>query len=291
VPEPDLDQAALYTYAQVDVSRTLRLTLGASADRVGAGLVDEQSVNPKLGLVWHPSNRVAVRAAFFETLEGSLTSSKQTPQPRLEPTEIAGFTQFLFAANGEQASVSGVGVDVEVAPRVFAGVEHARREANIPIVLAFPPPLSVVNVVPEVRDETQDRAYLYWTPTETMTLSAEYQYDRIEDRPIGLFGFTRMKAQRLPVELRYFGATGFTAGLRVSLVDQEGEFQQAGPGQDRFRVVDASIGYRLPKRRGVLSLNVDNLFDESFRFQDIDPENPSIMPERMAYLRFTFAFD
>jgi hypothetical protein len=36
---------------------------------------------------------------------------------------------------------------------------------------------------------------------------------------------------------------------------------------------------------------VDNLFDERFRFQDIDPENPSIMPERMAYLRFTVAFD
>jgi hypothetical protein len=36
---------------------------------------------------------------------------------------------------------------------------------------------------------------------------------------------------------------------------------------------------------------VANLFDENFRFQDVDPGNPSIMPGRMAYLRFTFAFD
>jgi hypothetical protein len=43
--------------------------------------------------------------------------------------------------------------------------------------------------------------------------------------------------------------------------------------------------------RGVLSFNVDNAFDEDFHFQDVDPENPSIMPERMAYLRFTLALD
>ena len=50
------------------------------------------------------------------------------------------------------------------------------------------------------------------------------------------------------------------------------------------------LGYRLPKRRGVLSLNVANLFDKDFRYQDIDPENPSVVPERFAYFRFTLAF-
>ncbi len=62
-------------------------------------------------------------------------------------------------------------------------------------------------------------------------------------------------------------------------------------GEDDFWIVDLSLGYRLPNRRGVLSLNVDNLLDEEFRFQDLDPENPSIMPERMAYFRFTLSFD
>jgi outer membrane receptor protein involved in Fe transport len=67
--------------------------------------------------------------------------------------------------------------------------------------------------------------------------------------------------------------------------------QEYAQGEDSFSVVDVSVGYRLPKRRGVLSLNVDNLLDEDFRFQDVDSENPSLMPERMAYLRFTFSFD
>jgi outer membrane receptor protein involved in Fe transport len=110
-----------------------------------------------------------------------------------------------------------------------------------------------------------------------------------------------MRARRLPLELRYFAANGWTAALRASIVHQEGEFavmpspmspvMQFAPGEDSFSIVDLSVGYRLPKRRGVLSLNVDNLLDEDLRFQDIDAENPSFAPERMAYLRFTFSFD
>ena len=67
--------------------------------------------------------------------------------------------------------------------------------------------------------------------------------------------------------------------------------QALAPGEDRFWVVDAFVGYRLPNRRGLLSLNADNLLDEDFRFQDIDPTNPSLFPERMISLRFTLAFD
>ena len=63
------------------------------------------------------------------------------------------------------------------------------------------------------------------------------------------------------------------------------------PGEDRFSIVDAFISYRLPKRRGLLSLNADNLLDEHFSFQDIDPTNPSLFPERLVSFRFTLAFD
>jgi outer membrane receptor protein involved in Fe transport len=33
-------------------------------------------------------------------------------------------------------------------------------------------------------------------------------------------------------------------------------------------VVDAALGYRLPKRLGIISLGVRNLLDKEFRFQD-----------------------
>ena len=83
-------------------------------------------------------------------------------------------------------------------------------------------------------------------------------------------------------------------------MQQEGEFQTAAspfappglaPGQSRFWVMDAFVGYRLPNRRGLLSLNADNLLDERFQFQDVDPTNPSLFPERLISFRFTVAFD
>jgi outer membrane receptor for monomeric catechols len=62
-------------------------------------------------------------------------------------------------------------------------------------------------------------------------------------------------------------------------------------GEDRFWVLDAFVGYRLANRRGLLSLNADNLLDEQFQFQDVDPTNPSLFPERLVSFRFTLAFD
>jgi outer membrane receptor protein involved in Fe transport len=111
-----------------------------------------------------------------------------------------------------------------------------------------------------------------------------------------------MKTERLPVEIRYFARSGLTIGARVTHVQQEGEFQTGpspGPfdpppmeyGEDSFFVLDAFVGYRLPNRRGLLSLTADNLLDESFQFQDIDLTNPSQFPESVLSFRFTLAFD
>ena len=59
---------------------------------------------------------------------------------------------------------------------------------------------------------------------------------------------------------------------------------------DQFWVVDAGIGYRLPNRFGFLNLEAKNLFDHDFKFQDTDPANPAISPERLFLCRFTLAF-
>jgi outer membrane receptor protein involved in Fe transport len=148
--------------------------------------------------------------------------------------------------------------------------------------------------------EDSANTYLYWTPRADVSFSAGYQSQRFDADARSPFGFTHMRIERLPLEARYFSAKGLSAGLTVSRLQQSGEFvdgltpegfEATEPGEDDFWIVDASLGYRLPKRRGVLSLNVDNLLDTDFRFQDVDPENPSVMPERIAYFRFTVSFE
>lgn len=299
----DLEQASAYAYATLQPAAAVALTIGASADTVTDGELDENALNPKLGLLWQATERITVRAAAFETLQGSLTTTPANPQPRLEPTQIAGFTQLLLDANGDEARVYGAGIDAELSPRLLAGVEAMQRRIDRTFELPVSP--TELLTVPNRTNETSYRAYTHWTPTDRLIVSAEYRYDRLSNTPRAvpagppvepMFGFTNMRIERLPLELRYFGRSGLTAGVRATVVHEDGAFDTALPGQvqqghDDFWVVDASLGLRLPNRRGVVSLNVDNLLDEEFRFQDIDAQNPSLMPERMAYVRFTVSFD
>jgi Tfp pilus assembly protein PilF len=293
----DSRQTSAYSYAHFKPTRTLTLTAGASFDEIDDTFVEDEALNPKLGVMWRPTSHTTVRAAAFETLFGSLTTSTQNPQPRLEPVQVAGFTQLLFGGRADRSAITGLAIEHEFSPSIFAGWEAVDRDTDrIAIqVLAQQgdPPIEIA-----LSERTQS-AYLYWTPDEHTSLSTRYEQGHFDSDFPEFSGYSEMTMRRLPLEIRYFARGGLTFGARTTYVEQDGFFQtpfgQPGqmfaPGEDQFTVLDAFIGYRLPNRRGLLSLNADNLLDETFQFQDIDPTNPSIMPERLVSFRFTLAFD
>jgi tetratricopeptide (TPR) repeat protein len=294
----ELNLSSAYAYANVAVAQTLTLTAGASADDVDHSYIRRHRVNPKVGLTWRPTDRLAVRAASFQTLQGSLTTSKQNPQPRLEPVQVAGFNQFPLGSNAEESTFNGFAIDATLSTKLFLGIELMTREVAGSAVY-FEPTTGQSFALPNERSEDGSRTYLYWTPRQDVSFSAQYQTERLSGDAFSVFGFTHVRTHRLPLEARYFSATGFSAGLRASRLQQQGQFvlspisepDRLGFGKDQFWILDASVGYRLPNRRGFLAFNVDNVLDKQFRFQELDPENPSIMPERMAYFRFTLSFD
>jgi outer membrane receptor protein involved in Fe transport len=76
-------------------------------------------------------------------------------------------------------------------------------------------------------------------------------------------------------------------------VNQSGQFgflDNVQSGSDSFWVLDASIGYRLPKRLGLITLEGRNLLNEKFRYNDYGFGNPTFYPERLILLRVTLAF-
>ena len=286
-------QKSAYAYADIGLTRGFTLDVGAAADSVSDAFVDKSRVNPKLGLTWRPTDAVTLRAAAFETLQASLYSTKQNAQPRLEPVQVAGFNQLLLGSNGDETTVYGLGLDAKPSAAMFAGVELTQRNIDSNTVL-FDAANQPYNA-PQAATEDTGRAYFYWMPTRMLSFSAQFQAEHVVADPFSGYEFTEMRSRRLPLEARYFGRTGFSAGLRVSHYTQEGLFSSSTsplfePGKDDFWVTDATFGFRLPKRRGVLSFNVDNLFDKDFRYQDIDVDNPSVIPERHAYFRFTLSF-
>jgi outer membrane receptor protein involved in Fe transport len=92
--------------------------------------------------------------------------------------------------------------------------------------------------------------------------------------------------------------SGVFATATGTYFDQSGEFFRIGQapstdmptsGSDQFWIFDASVGYRLPDRWGIVSIEARNLFDRSFQYQDTDPFRPIIQPGRTVYFKVTLS--
>ena len=294
----DVDQAqrSLYAYAQLQATDDLSLTIGASADDVEGPDISEEMISPKLGLIWEMTDQTTVRAAAFATLQGAWTSSKQNIQPRLEPFQVAGFNQFFVDREGDEARFGGRLVRQsgfrECGDR--RGIVQARSDG--PVLLRPGDDLGE----PVRSTEQFARGYVYWTPRTTSELECRVSAGTNRQRRRSVPRYRRrphapVAARRsvLPsVRIQHaFARVVRRARRRLQRRPLSARSAATEFRADEFWVLDASVGYRLRNRRGVISLNVDNLLDESFNFQDIDPLNPSVAPERMAYLRFTLAFE
>ncbi|MGD8618474.1 MAG: TonB-dependent receptor [Gammaproteobacteria bacterium] len=251
---------------------------------------DISRFNPKLGLSWEFIPDTTLRAAAFRVVTHSLISSQT-----VEPTQVAGFNQFYDDADGTVSKRYGVALDHVIGPDMAAGLEYSRRDLEVPHTLtsAVPP-----EVTESDWEERFGRAYFLWTPHPRLSVGAEYRYERFarDNEYTGELEATRVRTNKFPLSLNYFHPRGYIAKLKATYFDQTGDFllqpgSTATEKQDNnFWIVDTALGYRLPKRRGLVSIGVSNLFDESFNFADTDPFNPRIYPERLVYGRVTLAF-
>jgi len=295
INEYDVRHDNLYVYTNINHPGNVIWTLGASADFFKGVTADEDQFNPKFGVTWNPLSDTTLRSAVFRTFSRTLLYDQT-----LEPTQVAGFNQFFDDGEGTDAWRYGIGIDQKFSSDVYAGAEFSIRDMSIP-------GQDIDWVTGEMKvkefdvDEKLGRGYLYWAPFSWLALSAEYQYERFE-YPEGfyVYGFSTLDTRRYMLGLNFMHPSGFSARIKPSYIAQDGEFTDPsippfmGPvmasDADNFWNVDASISYRLPKRNGIISLVAKNLFDTGFRFQDTDPSNPTIYPERLILVKFTLSF-
>jgi hypothetical protein len=302
----NLDQKGAYSYASIPLDENFLVTAGASYDDLSWNQTDKstangvpqpdtkshigvQKLNPKLGISWQATKTSTLRAAAFRTITRSLSNSQT-----IEPTQVSGFNQFYDDPVGTKAKVYGLAVDQVFYTDLSGGVEYRWRNTQVPLIDGNPDEVNW--------DEQFGRAYLYWTPTQRVAASAEYQYEdfKRDQAFTGEFQANRVQTQRVPLTVNYFHPSGFFSRLRTTYYNQQGEFSTAGPvfvpdaptedKNDQFWLVDASVGYRLPKRYGFISAGVSNLFNEKFNFVDTDPYDPQIVPERFFFTRLTLSF-
>jgi len=270
-------------YSYISIVRPTRVvwTFGLSYDNYEIVDRDRRDrFNPKLGMQWQLNDTVRLRAAVFKTVKRALTVNQT-----IEPTQIAGFNQFFDDSNGTTATRYGLGLDFALARSIKAGLEYTRRNLEVRTASLF-----FDSFADEDRDENFHRAYLYWTPTKNMAVSGEYQYEEFDRDEQNL---RQSKTHILPLSLRYFSTQGYFGELGANYVRQ-GVYRKdpLGSSNDTFLLIDGTLGYRLPKRRGSVSFVVRNLFDKNFNYYDINPwvtefVQPRFVPDRTFFAQLT----
>jgi tetratricopeptide (TPR) repeat protein len=292
--DSDITHPRGYVYGNLNLPEPVTWTVGLSYDDYKEDDFHEQKVNPKFGVRWNIFDNLQFRAAWFRTLKPALANNQT-----LEPTQIAGFNQFFDDVNATKSTLYGFGLDHQLTPNLSFGAEATWRELDEPLFFGN-------DAIKDDRDEQTHRAYVYWTPWSELALSVEFVYDRFKAQAGGATSDLpnipeKVTTVSVPAHARYFWKNGLFAGAGVTFVYQDVDrfdTATANEGDDRFVVVDATAGYRLPKRFGVFSLGVQNVFDRNFNFQDDsyrefrdEPSTGPYIPDFQIVARLTVNLD
>jgi tetratricopeptide (TPR) repeat protein/opacity protein-like surface antigen len=276
-----------YSYANINALPNLILTVGLSYDSFdpansATALESKHQVNPKLGVTWNVLPNTTLRAAAFKVFTRTMISSQT-----LEPTQVAGFNQFYDDFEMSSSKHYGIAVDQKFTGQLFGGAEYSQRDLTVPYQVN-----SVF--VDKQWDEHVGRAYLFYAPADRWALSAEYRYE-LMSRPDSATYTLDEHTHKVPLGVRYFDPSGWSAAITETYVNQNGQFYDPNgapgatlPGSSKFWLTDASVSYRLPKRQGVLMIGATNLFNKKFTYQETDFNNPTVIPTQMIYARFSF---
>ena len=273
----DIDAENVYLYTNGKSIPNLNWTLGFSLDYYRDSLndIDQNLFNPKLGFEWRMDDRHRLRGAYFKTLKRNLPV-----QATIEPTQIAGFSQFFDDFNGDRARNLALAIDSMLTKNLDGTLAVRRRDTNNPASV----------------DELEEKAFdidLFWKLDKHWSLSGGYHWEYDE--------FTRgrnfdLKNQAVPVKLTYNSPVGYFGSLGAQYIKQNLRENSNG-FDDEFATWNFSLGYLLPHRSGRLVLEVDNIFDKKFGYEDngykvadlLDLYIPFV-PERTARLSLQLNF-
>jgi outer membrane receptor protein involved in Fe transport len=278
-----LDVTARLGYADVDIEP--KDDQGESFDREQTGM---GTLTPGLGAIWQPIDGVRLRAAAGRTVKRPYVANQT-----LQPTQLAGFNELFDDFDGTRADWLGLGVDVRVSETVRLGAEMTLRRLSRELLLE--------DFDRKLDDQHDDRAlgYLYWTPTDrtsaSLELIGEHYSAEERDEPQAL----EVNTLTVPLQLSYFMPVGLFATAGAAFVAQDVDLPDGEGRKDDFDsdgvLVDLAAGYRLPKRRGIIALEVTNLLDRHLFFRDESFRtsrelNPRFVPSRTFLATVTLNF-
>ncbi len=253
-----------YGYATygVDLARLTRLevTAGFGVDRLnapdraiaGAELdITKTVLGPKGGIRVEIADRLNLRAAYTETLTPALLFDQ-----RIEPVTVAGFAQYRPEALASEVRQAQAGAEIRPLPWLTLGGTGAWRRVE--------PQLDFSRVAAE-----EVEGEIYATARLGRRFAARIGASRLDINSALDGDFDDYEVTEVGAELRYFDRSGFFARIGLDYVDFESiDNDGLGREADDFVLGAIGLGYRLPDKRGVVSLELTNAFDEEFGFRE-----------------------
>jgi hypothetical protein len=284
---PTLDLVARLGYARVDINP------GVNFEHGGVDPTDMAGLTPGLGAIWRPVRAVTLRAAAGRTIKRPFVANQT-----LQPTQLAGFNEQFDDLDGTRADWLGLGADLRVNDAIRVGTEVTLRRLTREISVRN----QDGNVTHTHRSQSDDRgvAYLYWTPSDRFAVSLEVIGGHFSARNRADPEIKRVQSLSTPLQLTYSLPSGWFATALASYVAQEVDVRDAAGGKsdldDHGVLIDLTAGYRLPKRLGIVALEIANLLDQHLSFQDEsfrtagDDVNPRFIPSRTFLATLTLNF-
>ncbi|WP_026600396.1 FecR domain-containing protein [Methylomonas sp. 11b] len=284
----------IYSYLKYRLSSNLNTTLGLSYDSYEDTTFKKYQLNPKFGLIWTPTQNLTLRSAAFRTIKRPLTNNQT-----IEPTQVAGFNQFYDENNGSAAWQYAAGLDYKPTHNLFMGGEIIWRDGQ----------QSTSNISSQFsRNEATHMAYVYWSPSDWLTLKSEYRFEKFKREFANNLDPSNprsLASHQVPLSINLFHNSGLFAKLSGTFVDQHATSSRLLAGlpanaprftgdSESFWVFDALLGYRLPNRLGTLALEGRNLFDNNFVYQSVfDASGPQLspfIPERQLFVKLSLFY-
>lgn len=272
-----------YLYTNINYFRNTSTTFGLSYDsyRQSNNDLNFNKVNPKFGLQWNIFDFLRLRLAWFKTSKPALIANQT-----LEPTQVAGFNQFFDDLNGTRARRRGIGLDGNFSKFLYGGIEASERKLRVPL-----------GIDRQNQTEQLYHAYFYWLPHSYWTVRGEFQFEKFTRNAKTVIKKEdphRIQTLRAPLSINYFNPSGFFSTFTTTFVRQSLDRQEE-TNVDAFFLHDSIIGYRLPKRMGIITLEGRNLLNEKFNYRNVnfyvsESVNPRFIPSRTFLARLTLNF-
>lgn len=296
--DPDYSRQVAYIYYTRELWTGFHATAGIAYDHIeypsntalppvsDAGQEKSEWL-PKAGLVWSPDTDLTMRLGYARAL-GGVTFDESV---RLEPTQVAGFTQsFRTLINESEAGgisaplfdTAGASTLYQFPTRTYVGGEAFLRKAvadrGLGALLVDQSTLDFIDVL-QLREDIDYQewgamVYLNQLIGEQWALGARYTYTHAKlDRSFpeltraGVSGFSSNEESSLHDAEAYLiwnHEDGWFSRLGVQFLSQDNSGYSVPRSGDSWTQLGLSAGKRFLENRGSIEVGILNLTDENY---------------------------